>query len=941
MPPETPVPETPDALFEAVLDMDPDARVAWLEQHCADAAMRDEVLALCRADAAVGVLDGAPDAVAAALLQSANVAEPSFAGRRIGAYRISELLGEGGMATVWAAERCDGAFAQSVAIKCLKHSLVTPSLRRRFERERQILARLEHPNIARLLDGGISDDGVPYIVMERILGEPLDAWCNHRDLSTTARLQIFIKVLGAVQYAHQHLIVHRDLKPANILIGQDGEPRLLDFGIAAMLEETASGLKATRGVAWTPEYAAPEQLRSESISAAIDVYALGVILCELLAGKRPPPAHSLAGRTSVTEFVPSHLVMENPRLSDAQRRRRARALRGDLDAIAIKTLRPDPAARYGSAAELAADLRRHLARQPVQARRGAAAYRGLRFVQRHVAGVAATLFVMLVLAAATVHALQQARQTREALAHSDAVRGFLVDLFENNAPAGALSGLPSTRELLDRGAERASKDFAGAPRLHADMLTTIAGIYRRLGLFDQAKALLERANEVETAAAVSIEDPLVLATRRQLGLLDKDQGSLQSARDILQGVLDARRRTDDDTDALVSAMHELAQVESKLGEHARAIALQREALGVLQEANASAVSIAVARNDLGSSLLRDGQSEAAIAEYQVAYDVLSAKQGPVHEDVALTASNLAIALRRVARYAEAEALLRQVVEADARIYAGDHPQAAQHLNNFGTLLYFRGRPLEARPVLTRAYAMNRTLLGESHEQTATSASNLSLVLVDLERYDEAVSLQRSVLETFRRTYGERHNSIAIAENNLARSLIELGQMDEARELAEASLRLKQDLRGKDDKSTAPALSTLARIDERQGDYAAALRRHEQIMNLEGISMGEADASIAEYFADRGRIRCESGAVRDGLGDIDQALARPEMAADARPLKRAKVLSDRGDCLKAVNRVDEAREAWQQATALRETRVPEDLADSRRLRAVLAATADDR
>ncbi len=933
---------TIEALFAAVLDMDDSERASWLDQHCSDAPTREEVLALCRADAAAeGVLDTPLEELAAPLLEGAAAAEHRLAGRRIGAYRVDALLGEGGMATVWRAERCDGSFAQTVAIKCLKHALVTPDLQRRFERERQILAQLEHPHIARLLDGGVSDDRVPYIVMELVDGEPLVGWCRNRCLPLAARLQVFIKVLGAVQYAHQQLIVHRDLKPGNILVGRDGEPRLLDFGIAAMLEQTATGVQATRGVAWTPEYAAPEQLSGLPIGTAVDVYALGVILCELLAGTRPPPAHQRTDSDGGSRVAPSRLVPDNPRLDQTQRRRRARALRGDLDAIVTKALRLEPAARYGSAAELAADLRRHLAREPVQARRGVFAYRGVRFVQRHVAALAATFLVVLVLAVAAAYAVQQARQTRQALAQSDAVRGFLVDLFENNAPAGALSGLPSTRELLDRGAERARSDFAGTPRLQADMLTTIGSIYRRLGLFDQARSLLVSAREVERADGEMDDDQIALETRRQLGLLDKDQGVLKPAEQALRAVLDARQRGGGDTHTLATAMQDLAQVESKLGRHRSAIALQREALSVLRGAAADALTIARARNDLGSSLIRDGQFEAAATEYRGALGPLRMALGPVHEDVAQAASNLAVALRHMGRYEEAESLLREAIDSDQRIYRGDHPQTAQHLNNLGTLLYFRGRPQEARSILTQAHAMNRALFGDTHPETATSASNLALALTTLDRYEEAARLQRKVLEVFRAIYGERHYSVAVAENNLARTLAETGATTEARKLAEASLRLKRELRGNNDKAAAPALSTLARIDERAHNYAAALRHYDEITSLDGISIAAADVSIVEHFADRGRIRCEAGAAQAGLADLDGALAQPALHADATPLRRAAALSARGDCLRALGRESEAREAWQQALALRETRLPPTFADSQRLQTALAAAAGER
>lgn len=930
MPAESATRNLIDDLLAAVLDMDEVERAAYLERHCTNPAAGAEVIALCRADAAQGgSLDTPLEDLAIPLLGADIERESSREGHRIGAYRVIALLGEGGMASVWRAERCDGAFAQSVAIKCLKRALLTADLQRRFERERQILADLVHPHIAHLLDGGVSDDGVPYIVMEFVDGESLVAWCRNRSTSLRTRLQLFLKVLGAVQYAHQHLVVHRDLKPGNILVNHDGYPRLLDFGVAALLDETATETPASRGVALTPEYAAPEQMHGRASGTAVDIYALGVILCELLAGRRPPSAPASMSR-------PSQLALQHPRLAKAPRLRRARALRGDLDAIVGKAMRTDPAARYATAAEMAADIARHLARQPVQARRGALAYRSLRFVQRHAAGLAAAVVVAAVLVVATAHGFHQVRQTRSALLQSETVRGFLVDLFESNKPSTDRSELPSTRDLLDRGATRARDEFTDSPELQADMLNTIGGIYRRLGLYAEARSLLQRARDVERNH--DLETATALDTRWELALLDLDQGHLKEAARALHDILDARRLESADTGLLVAAMRDVARAESRLGHHAQAISLQREVLQMLSVNTGDPIEIAQAHNDLGAAMMRDGQTAKAAEEYRAALGPIRAKLGPVHERVTQTQSNLAAALRRLGRYDEAETLLREAVASDLRIYSGAHPDAAQHLNNLGTLLYFRDRAIEAGEVLTRAHAMYQAVFGDAHSDTAMAASNLALVQIRLGRYDDAVALQRAVLDVFEKTYGKRHYSVAVAQNNLARSLVETGVLDEARELGMRSLALKRELRGENDQSLAPALATLALADERGGDYPAALQRYAQIQQLPGLPDPAFDGGTLAHRVGRGRVLCLSGQAEQGLADFDFALSQAPLAAAEAPLKRAEALVDEGDCLQSVGRIDAARDAWQQALALRDGRVPEDFPGNRRLLTKIDAAA---
>jgi eukaryotic-like serine/threonine-protein kinase len=933
---EHPFPPSLVELFSAVLELDEGARQAYLEAHCADAAMRSEVLALCQADSQTGgTLDTPIERLASPLLPASPDRIRTMIGQRIGAYRITDLLGEGGMATVWLAERCDGSFDHQVAIKCLKAALAGPELERRFARERQILATLDHSGIARLLDGGISEDGVAYIVMERVEGEPLCQWCRAKNLSVTRCLQLFVEVCAAVQYAHQHLVVHRDLKPANILVNQEGHPRLLDFGVAGLLDGAAADQPDTRSMAMTPEYAAPEQWLGKSVGVAADVYALGVILCELLSGRRPAAAIQAGSRPEQVK-MPSRLIMLPGDVADSSRKRRAHRVRGDLDAIVLKALREEPGQRYASAANMADDIERHLQHEPVLARRGNLAYRSTRFAQRHKGALAAMLLIAAVLSGALVQGIHQVRQTQSALAESQAVRAFLTSLFESNRPAGAANQLPTTRQLLDQGAARARNEFSDNPALRMRMLATIGGIYRQLGQYPQARGLLDEATSLIPQQTAEVNGELRLEIRRQVALLDADQGKLDAALRQLTDILAEQRQARARPGELATALRELGRVQSRLGHHQDAIALQREAVGILRhQPAADGLDFAGAQNDLGVAFLRAGDDEQAIDSLQTALAESLKVYGPLHEEVSQTRSNLAVALRRSGRYSEAEQLLREAVKADARIYTEPHADAAQRLNNLGTLLYFRDKPLEAEEILQRARAMNLNVFGEHHPETASTEANLALAEYGLGRYDKAVPLQRAALAQFIATYGARHNSVAITQNNLARSLTLSGEGKEARELAQQSLQLKQDLRGTDSDATAPALLTLAELDAQEGDPQSGLAKLDQLMQLKGIEERLDTPTVLIYQLAHARLLCQAKQWQLGLTEINSLLAQVGLGESEAPLSRADGEETRGDCLLGVGDRSQALLAWRRALDLRQSRLPEKHPFSQRLRVRLA------
>jgi len=522
-----------EPLLDRAIELPPEERDAFLDAACAaDQDLRSRIEALLRADVEAGTFLDKPALEQSAPLVAALYDDP-LAGRQIGAYRILRESGRGGMGVVYLAERADGQFQQQVALKLIKRGMDSDAILQRFLHERQILARLQHPNVARLLDGGVTAEGQPYFAMEHVDGKPLTTYCDERRLGIEARLGLFLTACAAVQYAHQNLVVHRDLKPSNMLVTETGELKLVDFGIAKLLggeagEATVTGLGSR---AMTPEYASPEQLRGEPVTTAADVYALGVMLYELLVGRRP---HELAradpdamARLAAVEPVRPSMAVVRPASRDGSMaavpettpesvgrdrgtrpERLRRRLAGDLDTICLKALQREPERRYASVQALLDDVQRHLSELPVLARPDTFAYRASRFVGRHrIGATAAAAIAALLIGFSAVTAVQSARIREQANRigrerdKAEEVKEFVQSLFETSNPLVEAKGDAITaRDLLERGVERIDEELGGQPDVQAEMLSVIGTAYTELGRYDRAGALLERALDLRRKA---------------------------------------------------------------------------------------------------------------------------------------------------------------------------------------------------------------------------------------------------------------------------------------------------------------------------------------------------------------------------------------------------------------------------------------------------------
>lgn len=706
-----------DALLDAALELPPEARAAFLESVPTDAGVRAEVKRLLElAGPAADFLERPAAEFAPSLFASDGPAPEILpAPDRIGPYRILRLAGRGGMGSVYLAERDDPQLRQRVALKLISRMTPEP-LVRRFLEERQILASLDHPHIARLLDGGITADGLPWFAMEYVEGTPIDRYCDERELGIERRLRLFLRVCEAVQYAHQNLIVHRDLKPSNILVTADGRVKLLDFGIAKLL--TADGdigapARTQTGLhPMTPEYASPEQIRGEAISTASDVYALGVLLYKLLSGQHP---HRPAGRVVPLEIARAVLEEEPKPPSALADRGVRRRLRGDLDTIVLTAMRKEPQRRYGTAEQLGTDLRRHLRGEPVSARPDTWRYRSSTFVRRNRGGVAAAAaFALLLMGYGFTATLQAERVAREA-ARTEQVKDFLASLFIHANPGFTKGDEPTASELVEQGARRITIELADQPELRAEMMTLLGTVYVSMGQYEAAIEQLEAALAIRRGLNPGAHEEIARTAQRLAEALHYE-GRFGYAERLFREIVELRlRRWGAGSAEYGMALNDLGDMLHTQGRYAEAEEVMARALAVLIDATGEASDgTARARRDLGNVLRDRGALPEAEALYRRSLGVSRERHGRVDPTVARTQNELARLLAETGSYAEADELLRENLAVYAQLYPRGHPMVGTTMRNLGILRMRQGRLTEAVEALKEAVTVyRRTLSGQS------------------------------------------------------------------------------------------------------------------------------------------------------------------------------------------------------------------------------------
>ena len=857
-----------DAIFDAVLDLPTSEQRAYVDQACGDdTELRTEVMHLLRAHHRSGSLLDTPAARLSPLVPEEGDLLPEATPERIGPFRIVRAIGAGGMGQVFLAERADGQFDQRVALKLIRHP--APGLVRRFLEERRILATLEHPRIARLIDGGLTDDGLPYFAMELIDGEPIDRYCETRNLPLDDRLELFEHVCDAVSFAHRHLVIHRDLKPSNILVTNDGDVKLLAFGIAKLLGAADDGMEGgeTRtGIRiMTPDVAAPEQVLGEPVSTATDVYALGVLLYQLLAGERP---YDVQGK-SLAEVERIVCRYEPPPPSAKAPAASSRRIRGDLDLITMTALQKQEQRRYQSPAALAQDVQRFREGRAILARPDSVHYRLGKFLARHRAAVALAGVAMLsvVGVAARERVLRQradveARKARE-------VGDFLVQVFDVADPLGVANsdgGTVTARDLLERGAKRIDSTLADQPEVQAELRAVLGRVYTNLGLYDKATPLLERS----LAQLTSLGDPddaSVATTMDLLGTALARQDRYDEAERLLRAALERRRRLGGSNDSTTAeSIENLATLLEDRNQFAVAESLHREALAIRQSIfGDNTMEVANSVNNLALVRFRRGAYDDAEPLYRRALAIDVRRLGERHPLTAATMQNLAQTLQFRGKMEEAERFYRQSLAVKRATLGDTHPSVTISLNNLGSFLANnRGRLAEGESMTREALALDRRIFGDRHSFVAEGLRNLGVILRTKGEFAAADSMFLEALEINRALFGERHERIASAYGHLAQVRYQVSDMAEAVRLMRASLSLYRELLGEEHLNTIIVRANLARMLSETGGAAEA-------ESLARTSLARLDSANRAHRPHYVNISRTIGAAVLAQGRVDEAL----------------------------------------------------------------------
>ena len=759
-------------LFEEAETRPPHQRHVFLEEACPDDEdLRNEI------EAMLDVTSNSESIIIAPLAEAARLSFPAAQeGERIGSWRLLRPLGEGGMGSVFLAERDDQSFQKQAALKLLRSGLASEDLRTRFRSERQILATLEHPNIARLLDGGETPDGRPWVVIELVEGQSLTEYCRSRNLPLEGRVHLMLAVCDAVAYAHSHLIVHRDLKPANILVTADGVPKLLDFGIAKLLEPgsfptpVAQTQFAERIL--TPEFAAPEQITTNAVSTATDVYQLGLLLYVLAAGRGPWDVGKMAPHE-----LSAAIVSEDPPPPS-----RWAKVPDDLETIILMALRKEPGRRYTSAALLAQDLHRWLVGFPVSARRDTWRYRTSKFIRRNRVGVAAGALFVISLAALSAGMYLQAQRAERERSKAQQVADFLVDIFKVPDPGQERGRDITAREILQQGSDRVEKELSGSPEAQGLLLDQLSRTWRNLGDLDKARTLAERSLEIRRDS-LGQNHPDTAKSLQSLGHILTVNGKYKEAEPYLRQALDIQLR------ALGPSNSETAATQNLLGMLLYYQGRYDEAGPVLE------ASIVTARK-LGSD---NG------------------------ELAALSLNNLALVRRDQGRYAEAEQLFREALDSQRPVLGPDHPSIALYTANLGLILYNRGRPYQAEPLFREALGIWRRVHkgNDEHVQVALGLQYLASCLTAEGRLAEAEPIWRKLIESRSRTLGPENVFVLGDRAALGNVLRMKGDYAQAEEVEKDVLSIRQKKYPPGDSWLAASYSILALLERDRGRITQA------------------------------------------------------------------------------------------------------------------------
>lgn len=885
-----------EEIFLEALDLDPSKRAAFIEETCgSNHALRREVISLLEAheEADASFLEETPSMLGHALPNVSRRLE------RVGPYRILRELGKGGMGIVYLAERDDDQYHKRVALKVMQQQrLNLMGMRERFLAERQILAGLEHPNIARMLDGGVTDDEVPYFALEYVEGLPIHEYCDAHHLSIDERLRLFMTVCRAVHYAHQNLIVHRDLKPSNILVTPKGVVKLLDFGIAKLIDPDsqphleAVPITRTGMRIMTPEYASPEQVRGDKLTTSSDVYQLGVLLYELLTGHRPyrlktriqheieriiceeeprRPSTAISDLREVVQPDGTTRTMTPDTISEARSThtdKLRRQLIGDVDNIVLMAMRKETHRRYASAEQLLEDIKRHLDGLPILARKDTVGYRANKFIQRHRFGVMAVATVMLLLVAFSIVTAVQATRIAAERDRAEEIQAFLADLLKSADPEEAQGEDLRVRDLLDRSAERIENELQ-QPSTKIALQRLMSEVYASLGEYPEAEQLA-RQSLAQTTAFYGARHAETAKSLNILGNMLRAQSLYNEAEPLYRD----------------------------------ALAMQDELRGI------DPLDVASSQKNLAWLLQEKGQFAEAKALYETALATRQAHLTPDHPDVITSKSRLASLLEDLGNFAEAEPLFREVLDARLHVLGSNHPQVAIGLNNLGLLLYYRAEFEEADSLFEASIALRKKLYDPEHPSVAAGLNNLAMLKTRLREFETGDSLYAQALAINQKRLGEKHPRVASTLSSLAHAARRQGNIRLAEERTRAALAMRREILGEDHPSVALSLTDLGNILERTSRFDAAEEAYREANAIRRTRLGNQHPRLEESLSALGLMLWRQRRPREAFDLVHEAYTINETARGANHPRTIATLGYVANVTRAMGDFEEADSIYQ-------------------------------